>query len=189
MCIDLIADLPPILKEDFEKDYYSLHDEINAQIYRIEGSRFGISIKDSRVGKPSTVAIKNMKMLSSSDKYALQVLDKSKKEIFMIGLGDPFYIHAQHIDFEDRDFFGGYVDAELEIALPFEVDVAYFILFSQEDKFLKKIDSNTKYRKNFDGGILNRNSATTRSILSLAQRGQGPGPAEERCKKAPKGIY
>ena len=140
MCIDLIADLPPISKEDFEKDYYSLQDEINAQIYRIEGSRFGISIKDSRVGKPSTVAIKNMKMLSSSDIYALQVLDKSKKEIFMIGLGDPFYIHAQHIDFEDRDFFGGYVDAELEIALPFEADVAYFILFSQEDKFLKKIN-------------------------------------------------
>ena len=53
---------------------------------------------------------------------------------------DPFYIHAQHIDFEDRDFFGGYVDAELEIALPFEADVAYFILFSQEDKFLKKIN-------------------------------------------------
>ena len=76
MCIDLIADLPPISKEDFEKDYYSLQDEINAQIYRIEGSRFGISIKDSRVGKPSTVAIKYMMMLSSSDKYALQVLDK-----------------------------------------------------------------------------------------------------------------
>ena len=140
MCIDLIADLPPISKEDFEKDYYSLQDEINAQIYRIEGSRFGVSIKDSKVGKPSTVAIKNMKMLSSSDKYALQVLDKSKKVIFMIGLGDPFYIHVQHIDFEDRDFFGGYVDAELEIALPFEADVAYFILFSQEDKFLKKIN-------------------------------------------------
>ena len=67
MCIDLIADLPPISKEDFEKDYYSLQDEINAQIYRIEGSRFGISIKDSKVDKPSTIAIKNMKMLSSSD--------------------------------------------------------------------------------------------------------------------------
>ena len=141
MCIDLIADLPPISKEDFEKDYYSLQDEINAQIYRIEGSRFGISIKDSRVGKPSTVAIKNMKMLSSSDKYALQVLDKSKKEIFMIGLGDPFYIHAQHIDFEDRDFFGGYVDAELEIALPFEADVATLYCF------LKRINSSKKLMK------------------------------------------
>ena len=53
MCTDLIADLPPISKEDFEKDYYSLQDEINAQIYRIEGNRFGVSIKDSRVGKPS----------------------------------------------------------------------------------------------------------------------------------------
>ena len=79
-------------------------------------------------------------MLSSKDKYALKVLDKNKKEIFMIGLGNPFYIHAQHIDFEDRDFFGGYVDAELEIAFPFEADVVYFVLYSQEDKFLRKIN-------------------------------------------------
>ena len=139
-CIDLIADLPPISKENFEKDYYSLQSEKNAQIFKIKGSRNGVSLKDTKIGKPSTIAIKNMKMLSSKDKYALKVLDKNKKEIFMIGLGNPFYIHAQHIDFEDRDFFGGYVDAELEIAFPFEADVVYFVLYSQEDKFLRKIN-------------------------------------------------
>ena len=140
MCSDLIADLPPISREDFEKDYYSLQSEKNAQIFKIKGSRNGVSLKDSKIGKPSTIAIKNMKMLSSKDKYALKVLDKNKKEIFLIGLGNPFYIHAQHIDFEDRDFFGGYVDAEFEIAFPFEADVVYFVLYSQEDKFLRKIN-------------------------------------------------
>ena len=128
VCSGLIADLPPITSEK------------NAQIFKIKGSRNGVSLKDTKIGKPSTIAIKNMKMLSSKDKYALKVLDKNKKEIFMIGLGNPFYIHAQHIDFEDRDFFGGYVDAELEIAFPFEADVVYFVLYSQEDKFLRKIN-------------------------------------------------
>ncbi len=140
VCSGLIADLPPITREDFEKDYYSLQSEKNAQIFKIKGSRNGVSLIDTKIGKPSTIAIKNMKMLSSKDKYALKVLDKNKKEIFMIGLGNPFYIHAQHIDFEDRDFFGGYVDAELEIAFPFEADVVYFVLYSQEDKFLRKIN-------------------------------------------------
>ena len=137
--LPLFADLPPISKKDFEENSYSLDFEKNAQLFSISGNRFGISIKDASIGKPSAIAIKNMKLLSPEDKYALKVLDTNKKEIFMIGLGDPFYIHAQHIDFEDRDFFGGYVDADIDIALPFDADISYFVLFSQENRFLKKI--------------------------------------------------
>ena len=135
----LFADLPPIYKKDFEQNSYSLDEEKNAQLYIISGNRFGISIKDTSIGRPSAIAIKNMRLLSPQDKYALKVLDTNKKEIFMIGLGDPFYIHAQHIDFEDRDFFGGYVDADIDIALPFDADISYFVLLSQENRFLKKI--------------------------------------------------
>ena len=135
----LFADLPPIYKKDFEQNSYSLDEEKNAQLYIISGNRFGISLKDTSIGRPSPIAIKNMRLLSPQDKYALKVLDTNKKEIFMIGLGDPFYIHAQHIDFEDRDFFGGYVDADIDIALPFDADISYFVLLSQENRFLKKI--------------------------------------------------
>ena len=135
----LFADLPPIYKKDFEQNSYTLDEEKNAQLYIISGSTLGISIKDKSIGKPSAIAIKNMRLLSPQDKYALKVLDTNKKEIFMIGLGDPFYIHAQHIDFEDRDFFGGYVDADIDIALPFDADISYFVLLSQENRFLKKI--------------------------------------------------
>jgi len=135
----LFADLPPIYKKDFEQNSYTLDEEKNAQLYIISGSTLGISIKDKSIGKPSAIAIKNMRLLSPQDKYALKVLDTNKKEIFMIGLGDPFYIHAQHIDFEDRDFFGGYIDADIDIALPFDADISYFVLLSQENRFLKKI--------------------------------------------------
>ena len=137
--LPLFADLLPIYKKDFEQNSYSLNVEKNAQLFSISGNRFGISIRDMSIGKPSTIAIKNMKLLSPEDKYALKILDTNKKEIFMIGLGDPFYIHAQHIDFEDRDFFGGYVDANIDIALPFDADISYFVLLSQENRFLKKI--------------------------------------------------
>ena len=137
--LPLFADLPPIYKKDFEQNSYSLDVEKNAQLFSISGNRLGISIKDISIGKPSAIAIKNMKLLSPEDKYALKILDANKKEIFMIGLGDPFYIHAQHIDSEDRDFFGGYVDANIDIALPFDADISYFVLLSQENRFLKKI--------------------------------------------------
>ena len=139
LSLPLFADLPPIYKKDFEQNSYSLDVEKNAQLFSISGNRLGISIKDISIGKPSAIAIKNMKLLSPEDKYALKILDANKKEIFMIGLGDPFYIHAQHIDFEDRDFFGGYVDANIDIALPFDADISYFVLLSQENRFLKKI--------------------------------------------------
>ena len=134
--LPLFADLPPIYKKDFEQNSYSLDVEKNAQLFSISGNRLGISIKDISIGKPSAIAIKNMKLLSPEDKYALKILDANKKEIFMIGLGDPFYIHAQHIDFEDRDFFGGYVDANIDIALPFDADISYFVLLSQENSCL-----------------------------------------------------
>ena len=139
LSLPLFADLPPIYKKDFEQNSYSLDIEKNAQLFSISGNRLGISIKDTSIGRPSLIAIKNMRLLSPEDKYALKVLDTNKKEIFMIGLGDPFYIHAQHIDFEDRDFFGGYVDADIDIALPFDADISYFVLMSQENRFLKKI--------------------------------------------------
>ena len=80
-----------------------------------------------------------MKLLTPSDKFALSILDADKKEIFLIGLGNPFYIHAQHIDYEESDFFGGYIDANIEIALPIDTDVSYLVLLSQDDKILKKI--------------------------------------------------
>ena len=62
------------------------------------------------------------------------------EEIILIGIGDPFYIHAQHIGYENEDFFGGYIDADLKIALPFDTDASYLILMSHDNKLLKKID-------------------------------------------------
>ena len=137
--VSISANMPPLLKQDLDKANSALEIEEMAKIYNLSGNRFGISIENSKIGKPTKAAIKNMKLLTPSDKYALSILDSDKKEIFLIGLGDPFYIHAQHIDYEESDFFGGYIDTNIEIALPIDTDVSYLVLLSQDDKILKKI--------------------------------------------------
>ena len=140
LSFSISANIPTISKKDFEgRDNAIFEDEI-AQIYNLSSNRFGISRINSSTGKPSKVIVRNMKLLTPSDDYALQVLDSDKNEIFLIGLGNPFYIHAQHIGYEESNFFGGYIDAEIRIALPLNADASYFVLMSQENKFLKKIN-------------------------------------------------
>ena len=137
--ISIFANMPPFLKQDIDKADSAPEIEEIAKIYNLSGNRFGISVENSKIGKPTKAATKNMKLLTPSDKFALSILDADKKEIFLIGLGNPFYIHAQHIDYEESDFFGGYIDANIEIAIPIDTDVSYLVLLSQDDKILKKI--------------------------------------------------
>tara|TARA_B100001109_G_C18569437_1_gene338009 strand:+ start:17 stop:499 length:483 start_codon:yes stop_codon:yes gene_type:complete len=140
MSLSVSGNLPILSKKEFaERSDLSYGDEI-AQIFSLPSSRNGISDVSSSVGKPSEVIIKNMKLLSPTDRYALRILDSDRNEIFIIGLGNPFYIHAQHIGYEDSDSFGTYIDADIQIALPIDNDASYFVLLSQENKFLKKIN-------------------------------------------------
>lgn len=138
--INVVANLPPISKQSFERNYNTLSIEDNAQIITISANRLGITKTNLAVGKPSLKVLQNIRLLSAKDKYALKVLNSDKKEIILIGLGDPFYIHAQHIEYENEDFFGGYIDADFQIALPFDADLSYLILMSHDNKLLKKID-------------------------------------------------
>jgi len=134
------ADLPPITKEAFERNSNKLLLDDNAQIITVSANKYGITKSNLVVGKPSLNTLQNIRLLSPKDKYALKILNSDKEEIFLIGIGDPFYIHAQHIGYENEDFFGGYIDVDLKIALPFDTDVSYLILMSHDNKLLKKID-------------------------------------------------
>ena len=95
---------------------------------------------EKKISKPGFNSFKNLRLLTPRDKYAIKILDKNKREIILLGIGDPFYIHAQHIDYEDSRFFGGYINAEFEIALPLEMDVSHIVLLSQQGKVLTKIN-------------------------------------------------
>ena len=81
--ISIFANMPPLLKQDLDKADSALEIEEMAKIYSLSGNRFGISIENLKIGKPTKAAIKNMKLLTPSDKFALSILDVDKKEIFL----------------------------------------------------------------------------------------------------------
>ena len=135
------AKLPPdLLSKDLNQNQIDPPIEEIAQIYSISGTKDGISISEKKISKPGFNSLKNLRLLTPRDKYAIKILDKNKREIILLGIGDPFYIHAQHIDYEDSRFFGGYINTEFEIALPLDMDVSHIVLMSQQGKVLTKIN-------------------------------------------------
>lgn len=111
----------------------------NAKIFNISGDKGNISIKNYKIAKPSPGLIASYRLLSRRDGYALRVLNKDKEEVALIGLGNPFYIHAQHIGYEDSKVFGGYIEQDIEIALPLDMDASYLVLLSQDSNGLKEV--------------------------------------------------
>lgn len=110
-----------------------------AIIYSVNGSHNNISLTGIRIDKPSKKSLKLLKLVSPRDKYALRVVDKNDKEIMLIGLGNPFYIHADHIGYENSDVFGGYVEQKFDFPLPLSTDASQFILLSQNKYGFKEI--------------------------------------------------
>ena len=73
--ISIFANMPPLLKQDLDKADSALEIEQMAKIYSLSGNRFGISVESLKIGKPTKPAIKNMKLLTPSDKFDLTILD------------------------------------------------------------------------------------------------------------------
>ena len=143
MCISLnifSSNALNIIPIESNKPLNPISIENKAKIYSISGNKSGVKINKSVIGKPSNTTLKNLMPFSKRDKYALKVLNKDKKTIMIYGLGNPFYIHAQHIDFEDREFFGGYVNADFKVAFPLDLEISYLIFLEQNEGFLREIN-------------------------------------------------
>ena len=113
--------------------------DTEAQIYTLLGSKNNIELKEIKIAKPTRDSLKLLKLLTPRDKYAIRVLDDKSKEIMLIGIGNPFYIHADHIGYEDRYVFGGYIETELNLPLSLDTKAAKIILLSQDEFGLKEI--------------------------------------------------
>ena len=131
-------------KEIENPDKFKIYEKLSvdgqAKIYKFTGSNKDISLNKIIIGNPSIQSLQRYKRVSKRDKFALKVLNSEGKEILFLGLGDPFYIHAQHIDYEDRDKFGGYIEADLDIALPIDIEPAYFVLVKKDEIGFKEIE-------------------------------------------------
>ncbi len=77
--------------------------------------------------------------ISKKDRYAIQVLNDKGNQVMLLGLGNPFYIHADHIGYEHSHDFGGYVDQNLEIAIPININAAQLVLLSQDEFGFKQV--------------------------------------------------
>ena len=116
-----------------------------ARIFSITGSVNNISLLGVKVTKPSTQSLMQYGLISRKDKYAIKVLNDKGNQIMLVGLGDPFTMHIDHIGYEDETVFQADIPQNFEIALPVTSNAAFFVLLSQDEfgfKEIKKIKVN-----------------------------------------------
>jgi hypothetical protein len=129
-----------VLTQKVISSVHGLSGNHEKKIFNLHASKKGISINSSRITSQKLNSFKNFGAPSRSDKYIIEVLDKDMNVIRMIGLGNPFYIHVQHMDFEDRPIFGGDIELDFDIPVPLDSDAAYIIFNEQTEFGLREIN-------------------------------------------------
>jgi hypothetical protein len=110
-----------------------------AKIYKVIASSDDLSLRDVRIDKPKKNNIKLYRTPTKRDKFIIKILDEDYRELSVIGLKNPFYLHLQHQGYEDSHVFGGYVKREFNIPIPIEIDAKYISLHSQNQFGFKEI--------------------------------------------------
>ena len=78
----------------------NISDVIDANIYEVSASFNSLTLKSAKVGKPNKNFMTKFSTISKKDRYAIQVLNDKGNQVMLLGLGNPFYIHADHIGYE-----------------------------------------------------------------------------------------
>jgi hypothetical protein len=101
------------------------------KIIEISATSKNIKLENIKIGKFNNHSLNKFNTISKRDRYAIKVLDEKGKQVLLVGLGDPFYIHADHIGHEDNHVFGGNIQKNLELVLPKNINPEYLILLKQ----------------------------------------------------------
>lgn len=121
------------IEKDIDINFLTKDLNEDALVLSLVGSKNGLRLEKSVVKQPNYNVIAKYKSFSKRDEYVLRILNDDRKEVAVIGLGNPFYIHAQHIDYEENNSFGTYIDnAKLNAVIPIGIDVSYVVLASQD---------------------------------------------------------
>ena len=110
-----------------------------AKIFSITGKVNDISLLGVKIAKPSIQSLKKYGLISRKDKYAIKVLNEQGNQIMLVGLGDPFTIHIDHIGYENETVFQADIPQNFDIAMPVTTNAAYFVLLSQDEFGFKEI--------------------------------------------------
>lgn len=143
-CAFAYADTPAETEKNlFANDLFTISELLSvnkkATIYSINANEKGLSHKATRIEKPTRSNLRIYQAPSRRDKYILKVFDKDNKVISVMGLGDPFYIHVQHMGYEDSYVFGGKISRKFDIPIPSDINAAYISLNSQDDFGIKEV--------------------------------------------------
>lgn len=111
----------------------------DARIYEVSASFNKMILKSTKIGKPSKKSLQKFSTISKKDRYAIQVLNEKGKQVLILGLGNPFYIHADHIGYEHSHDFGGNIEQNLEIAVPLNINASNLLLLSQDEFGFKEV--------------------------------------------------
>ena len=130
--LNLSADLDRSSTSLIAAENVSLNKDV--RIYEVSANFNKINLKSTKIGKPSKKSLQKFSTISKKDRYAIQVLNEKGKQVLILGLGNPFYIHADHIGYEHSHDFGGNIEQNLEIAVPLNINASNLLLLSQ-DKF------------------------------------------------------
>lgn len=131
-------DLP--LSKSIQKLSTNIQLDKEVRVYTLRASKDGMTLKKSKIIKTNSQSLKTHRLITPRDKYGLKLLNKDGEEVYLLGLGNPFYIHAQHLGYEDSNFFGGYIDTDIDISIPIGSDIAQIVLVAQDKFGLKEIE-------------------------------------------------
>ena len=121
------------IEKDIDINFLTKDLNEDALVLSLVGSKNGLRLEKSVVKQPNYNVIAKYKSFSKRDEYVLRILNDDRKEVAVIGLGNPFYIHAQHIDYEDSVEHGEYIDNQkIDVVIPLSIDVAYVVLATQD---------------------------------------------------------
>ena len=111
----------------------------DARIYEVSASFNNMILKSTKISKPSKKSLQKFSTISKKDRYAIQALNEKGKQVLILGLGNPFYIHADHIGYEHTHDFGGNIEQNFEIAVPLNINASSLLLLSQDEFGFKEI--------------------------------------------------
>ena len=135
--LNISAELDKVSVKPISPENISLHKD--AKIYEVSASFNNMILKSSKISKPNKTYLQKFSTISKKDRYAIQVLDEKGKQVLILGLGNPFYIHADHIGYEHTHDFGGYIDQNFEIAIPLDINASNLLLLSQDEFGFKEV--------------------------------------------------
>lgn len=116
--------------------------EDEVKTYNIIANPSSINITSVEIKKPLLKSKTRYRLPTKRDRYVIKVLNKKGNVVSLVGIGDPFTIHADHIGYEDSEAFSTTLDnQEIELMLPASIEAETFVFLYQNEFGLRAISS------------------------------------------------